>query len=209
MRTFLILVLLSFSNITCLNTSNEKRAKSISDLDDMKKVSRKPTCFVKNRDDFRKLVKAMEAKHYFPLRLSKWPHWYKNHINDKLYSGTEVFVELPLNTKWKGKENTIEAPEQIVIFKDAIVTEIVLKGEGDVKIVQFLFSSNNEAEEAISKMKLISAYTISTRGLKNPNYYFIKDCAIYFVRVRAAAFNSATFREIFEEKHGKVKILRW
>lgn len=205
MRTLLILVLLSFLSITCQNKSTGKKAKSLSNLDKYTEISRKPTCFVKNRDDFRELVKAMEAKHYFPLRLSKWPHSFKNHINSELYDGSEIFVELPTNTKWIGKEHYPRGPEQMLTFKNAVVTEAVL---GATKIVQFLFSNNDDAEKAITKMKLISAYTISTSGLKNPNYYFIKDCVIYFVRVRYYRV-SMTFRDFFEEKYGKVEILRW
>ena len=60
MRTLLILALLSSLRIACQNKSTGKKAKSLSKLDKYDEISRKPTCFVLNKTDFKELIKAME-----------------------------------------------------------------------------------------------------------------------------------------------------
>ena len=206
MRLIFMLLIVFFNLLSCQNISNEEKAKSFSYINGMMENSRNPTCFVQNRDDFRALIKEMNTSNSLFTELSKWPRAFKNHINSELYDGSEIFVELAKNTQWIGTKHYPRGPEQKLSFKNAMVTEVVSGNK--VKIVQFLFLSNIDAEKAIEKMKLISAYTISTSGFKNPNYYFIKDCAIYFVRTRYYQA-STTFKDFFEKKHGKVKMLRW
>ncbi len=210
MKQNILLIFITSVLFSCQNNVGEKQAKSLSGLTQMKETTKTPSCFTKNKADFRELLEAMLTKRYSVLKLSEWPLVYKNHIEDGWFNGTERFIELPENTKWTGVEHGIKKPEQAITFTNALITETVLKGyDSDVKIVQFLFKNSMDAEKAIAKMKLISAYTISTDGLKNPNYYFINDCVIYFIRVRAAAFPTETFKEIFEKKYGKVETLRW
>lgn len=79
----------------------------------------------------------------------------------------------------------------------------------DIKIVQFIFESEEKAQTAIPKMKKISSFTIGVNGLKSPNGFWVYENMIFFCCVRATAFSIKPFHNTFEEKYGKTTILYW
>ncbi len=161
------------------------------------------------------LVKLMEQSDFYVVNYKKWSQSYKNNTLDGFITSDSVFIELPKEHKWKGKEIAVRAPYEAIFFKDAHITEVVLKKKiiaslkPDIKIVQLIFENEEKARATIPKMRKISSFTISVDGLKSPNGFWLYKNMIYFCRVRAAAFSIEPFHKVFEEKYGKTTILYW
>ena len=157
----------------------------------------------------------MEEKGFYPLKLKEWSNAYKDNITGSVETKDSIFIRIPRNHAWKGKNDATKSVSEDIFINDATITEVVLKQETtssmkpDIKIIQFIFESTEQAKAAVSKMKKISTFTISVRGLKSPNQHWLYENTIYFCRVRAAAFSTKPFLESFERTYGKVEVLRW
>ncbi len=195
--------------------SQEKAGNKLSGSKLVPSKTREAIRFQKEKKMLCDLIKQMENKGYYALKYNKWSPSYKNNTQNGFNTSGSIFIELPKNHPWKGKEVIHRAQVKDVYLKDALTTEFVLRQKvtsdltPDIKIVQFVFENEDKARAAIPKMKKISAYTISVDGLKNPNGFWIYKNMIYFCRVRAAAFSIKPFRDVFEENFGKTTLLRW
>jgi len=208
--TIIIFILFGFSLL-----AQEKTAKK---LIPNKKAIPKIRVAVKLQKEnkaFRDLVNAMQQKGFYPLKLKDWSSAYTNNIKGRIETNDSIFIQIPKNHNWKGKKDATKSAFEDVFFKDAIITEVVLKQKSkssmrqDIKIMQFIFESAEQAKTAIPKMKKVATFTISVRGLKSPNRHWIYENTIYFCRVRAAAFSTKPFQDTFEKMYGKVEVLRW
>jgi hypothetical protein len=167
---------------------------------------------------FKKLPDDLKEAGFVQHRVKNWNRAYKNHLEENSVYEDSLYLVLPENYVWLGTkrfESGSDRETKEIIFNNTIITETVVSkapdGEfaTDIKIVQFLFENEDAAQQAIDKMKHISFYTIDTRGLKNPNTWWIHNCAIYFCRVRAAAFSFKPVIDAFEKRNGKVNPMRW
>jgi len=200
------------------NQTNKQTSSPLKKSADLKEKAKNISCKTAEKEIFSEFIKELEFLGYIPQKLKYWGAEYKNHINPSLYEKEQQFIILPKDQVWYGIRNRSgrhNRERSEIRFDNAIITEIVVRKtpEGyfgrDVKIVQFLFNSDEEAKKAEENMKLISYYTINTDGLKNPNYWWFHNCAIYFCRARSAATPLKPICDAFEKKNGKIQLMRW
>ncbi|MCF6365856.1 MAG: hypothetical protein L3J35_06590 [Bacteroidales bacterium] len=181
-------------------------------------IPKQVSCNIAEETVFKKFVTDLTTGGYNIQKLKDWNITYKNHIISENYNLNDSFIVLPENTIWKGikrlkTHHNREVTE--IKFDNTKITEILVKRNknksfiADIKIVQFLFQNEEEVQKSTEKLKLISYYTINTAGLKNPNCWWIHNCAIYFCRTRSASTSFKTVIKTFEKKNGNVEIKRW
>ncbi|NJO88526.1 MAG: hypothetical protein HC831_05840 [Chloroflexia bacterium] len=202
MKVFISIYFILFNVVVF---SQEKTGNKLSGSKLTPSKTREAVRFHKERKMLRDLIKEMENKDFYALNFANWSPSYKNNTNNGFSTSDSIFIDLPKNHPWQGKEVTHRAPSKEVYLHEILATEVVVKQKvtstlkPDIKIVQFVFENEEKAKNALPKMKKISAYTISVDGLKSPNGYWIYKNMIYFCRVRAAAFSIKPFQDTFEK----------
>jgi len=218
MRTCLFISICSILIFSCGNKTHNFDAKSGNSIFNKKNSAIEYSCTDIERKNFLELINDLNSVGFTVQKLKNWNRSYKNNIKSEGQLSDSTIIVLPENTVLKGiKKLNSKHNREIskVSFNHTIISEIVVKKtksskySGDFKIIQFLFMNEDEAKKSIEKMRLISYYTINTDGLKNPNYWWIHNCAIYFCRTRSAGFSLNAVVEQFEKRHGKVKLMRW
>ena len=218
MKKSIIILLSFFIGFSCQNNNQPIKSKSSHTLEKFNIKPKEVSCYNVEKKIFHELISDMEIEGSKLHKLKDWHLRYKNHINPNIYNPNDTFIVLPEKIAWKGIKNIREYHNREITdirFENTLISEVVVsqytnnKIISNIKIVQFLFKSVEEAQKSTEKLKLISYYTINTDGLKNPNCWWIHDCAIYFCRVLSASSSFKPVIEAFEKKHGDVKIMRW
>ena len=209
MRKFVSLFVIVFSLFSCDSISDQQIV--------VRKLSRNQsscqfTRTVAFRGDFEKsffkyILDKLSEEAYYLIPIEKWHFVYKNHLSS-FVNKSDVYAQLPSNTQWlaypEGQINFSISPVKIV-FSNAIQREVVVKKrttnamKPDLKIIEFYFGNEEQAKEAMLKMKLVSRYTVEDTGLYSTNVFFQYKTAIYLCRTRAAAFSPKIFQKKINE----------
>ena len=215
----IIVLILSIFCFSCQDNNQHIKSNSSKVQAEINIKQKEISCYKVEKRIFQNLVSDMRNDGFKLQKVRNWNRKYKNHVNlNNPNLNNDTFLVLPQKTEWKGIKHTKEFHNSEITnisFKNSEITEVAvgknaeISSLNDIKIVQFLFESDVEAQKSTEKLKLISYYTINTDGLKNPNCWWIHNCAIYFCRTFSASTSFKPVIEAFERKNEKVNIMRW
>ena len=164
---------------------------------------------ISDTSSFILVINELEKINFFKVKFNNWFSTYKfGYPSD--YTNDMYFINAS-NKVWKGMDKERNIHE--IVFEDVIITEVVVKQKTQeqwkpsVKITQIYFQNEEDIPEVLDKVKQISKYILSTRGLKNPNTYWHYNNSIYLFQTRAVAFEKDYYKIIERFKQEIIKLI--